>query len=430
MQYLIGTDGATFAGTLVLANDPSGRAAFSTGNGYSSCCNVFGALEGEGSMSFSGNPKQGYVFNTGTNFTGSITLADTQYGNNPQGRRIVFGSVASSSGLPSVSPSITVMSGAAAQIGAGATWMSPQGVEVAGTLIVGGAGATLDCNAAAAMGLKLDDGATLRFETTDSKLTFAKVPQFASGTVNIAFAGGVAPTNGMVLVQWPNGSSIPAGNFAFSDSALAARWVLTKTATGLVVANAPLPAAVNASITVRYWGDDGWEDRKLDFDLPTEWITSYYPTLDTVEAVAAKYDEDAANGAKVWQCYMLGLDPTDAASGVSLSMAVKGNEIHFAVEGLGETHALDGVQVQWRMKTSTNLVADAVFSNAREYKTGLSPAFSAHLLPDTPADPTTVPSTKPAETLFYKITVTFVAKGQEQETRVPRLEMGESPRRP
>ena len=404
ISYL-SSNNAIFPGTLVL--DGADALRFG-GNGYSSNWNVVGALEGDGSISASSQHTQTYVFNAATNYTGSISIGAT----GGKGRRIVFGSVSAAGDIPSQTATITVKPGAAASIGGGATWNAYHGVEIGGTLLVKGMNAMLDCNASASMGLKLDDGATLRFETVDASLVFAKAPQFASGSVNIAFASGVAPTNGMVLAQWPSGT-VPLGDFAFADSVLAARWVLTKTATGLVVANAPLPTTVNASITARYWGDDGWEDRKLDFDLPTGWITNYYPTLETVEAVAAKYDEDAANGAKVWQCYMLGLDPTDAASGVSLSMAVEGNEIHFAVEGLGETHALDGVQVQWRMKTSTNLVADAVFSNAREYKTGLSPAFSAHLLPDTPADPTTVPSTKPAETLFYKITVTFVAKGQE-----------------
>ena len=404
ISYLKNND-ATFSGTLVL----DGAGAFVCGNGYSGKYNVFGALEGGGSMSFTGSPTQGYVFSTATNYTGSISV-DASGGT---GRRIVFGAVASASDLPSQSATITVKPGATASIGGGVTWFAHHGVEIAGVLLVKGVGATLDCNASAAMGLKLGDGATLRFETADASLVFAKEPKFASGTVNIAFASGVAPTNGTVLVQWPDGSPAPDGDFVFSDQAVAAKWALRKTPTGLFVEKAPLPAAVNASITVRYWGEDGWEDRKLDLDLPTEWITNYYPTLDTVEAVAAKYDDTAANGAKVWQCYMLGLDPADAASSVSLSMVVEGKEIRFAVEGLGETHALDGIQVEWRMKTSTNLVADAAFSNVREYKTGLPPAFSAHLLPDTPADPKEVPSTKPAETLFYKITVTFVAEEDE-----------------
>ena len=404
ISYL-SSNNAVFPGTLVL--DGAGALQFGN-NGYSSNWNVIGALEGDGSISASSQHTQTYVFNTATNYTGSISIGAS----GGKGRRIVFGPPSSTNSIPAQSATVTVKNGTAASIGGGATWNAYHGVEIAGTLLVKGADAKLDCNASAAMGLKLDDGATLSFDAADAKLTFAKAPQFASGTVNIAFASGVAPASGMVLATWPEGAA-PAGDFAFADSALATRWVLSKMATGLVVENAPLPETVRASITVQYY-DGVWKDRVLDFAMPTAWITNYYPTLETVEAVAAKYDEDAANGAKVWQCYMLGLDPMDAASNVSLAMTVVGNEIHFAVEGLGETHALDGIQVQWRMKTSTNLVADAAFSNTREYTTDLLPVFDAHSMPDTPVDPMYVPSAKPADTLFYKITVTFVAEDKAE----------------
>ena len=404
ISYL-SSNNAVFPGTLVL----DGAGALRLGNnGYSSNWNVIGALEGDGSISASSQHTQTYVFNTATNYTGSISIGATSN----KGRRIVFGSVSAAGDIPSQSATITVKPGAVASIGGGATWSAYHGVEIGGTLLVKGACAALDCNASAAMGLKLDDGATLRFETADAKLAFAKAPQFAGGTVNIAFASGVAPAKGMVLATWPEGTA-PAGDFAFADSTLATRWMPAKTATGLVVENAPLPENVNASITARYY-DGAWKDRVLDFDLPTEWITNYYPTLETVEAVAAKYDEDAANGAKVWQCYMLGLDPTDATGSVSLAMNVVGDEIRFAVEGLGETHALDGIKVYWYMKTSTNLVTDASFSKTRDSAFGLSPAFGTHSIPDTPTDPNVDFSAKPADTLFYKITVTFVAEDEEE----------------
>ena len=241
------------------------------------------------------------------------------------------------------------------------------------------------------------------------------------GTVTIA--NSVMFGNGASFVV----DSLPAGGVVLTSKAITTNGVLSvgvmddgrsyvanvvdngDSTVSLILEKAPLPEKVRASITVQYY-DGIWKERVLDFDLPTAWITNYYPTLETVEAVAAKYDEDAANGAKVWQCYMLGLDPTDAASAVSLSMTVVGNEIRFAVEGLGETHALDGIEVQWRMKTSTNLVADAAFSGTREYVTGLSPTFAAHTMPDKP----TSSSTATADTLFYKITVTFVAEDEEE----------------
>ena len=397
ISYL-SNNNAVFPGTLVL----DGADALRLGNnGYSSNWNVIGALEGDGSISASSQHTQTYVFNTATNYTGAISIGVTSN----KGRRIVFGSVSAAGDIPSQTATITVKSGATASIGGGATWNAYHGVEVGGTLLVKGAHATLDCNVSAAMGLKLNDGAMLRFEAVDAKLTFAKAPQFVAGTVNIAFAAGVAPTNGMVLVQWPDGTT-PSGDFAFADSALAGRFVLNKTATGLVVGKAPLPATVNASITVRYWGDDGWEDRAMSFKLPTAWVTNYYPSLDTPEAVAAKYNEIAANGATVWQCYMLGLDPTNAASQLALAMSVEGNEIHFSVTNLGETHALDGIQVQWTLKTSTNLVTDAAFSMRRDYSEGLVPAFPAHPMPDKP----TASATQTVDKLFYKLTVSFIAE--------------------
>ena len=244
-------------------------------------------------------------------------------------------------------------------------------------------------------------------------------PKVKKGTLTIA--NSVAFGDGASFVV----DSLPASGVVLTSKVITTNGVLSVSVMGdsrsyvativdngdstvsLVFEKAPLPANVNASITVRYWGDDGWEDRKLNFDLLTAWITNYYSTLETVEAVAAKYDEDAANGAKVWQCYMLGLDPTDAASSVSLSMSVAGNEIRFAVEGLGETHPLDGIQVYWYMKTSTNLVTDASFSKTRDSAQGLPPTFGVHDMPDKPTGKTTEPV---ADALFYKISVLFVAE--------------------
>lgn len=386
---------ATFPGTLVL----DGEGALQLGNnGYSNNYNVFGALEGNGSISASSDHRQTYVFNVATNYTGSITIGGASYG-----RRIVFGTA---SDLPSQHASITVKQGATASIGGGATWNAYHGVEIGGTLLVKGADATLDCNASAATGLKLDDGATLRFEAEGASLVFAKEPRFASGTVNIDFANGVAPANDMVLVRWPNGSSVPDGDFVFSDATVAAKWTLRKASTGLVVENAPLPEQVPVSITVRHFGDDGWEDVTLRYDLPTQWATNHYPALTTVEEVSAKYNETASNGAAVWQCYMLGLDPTDAMSNVSLSMTVADNKIRFAIEGLGETHALDGIQVYWYMKTSTDLVTDAGFTKARDSAKGLSPVFAEHPMPDKATDI----ESQTADRLFYKINASFVAE--------------------
>jgi hypothetical protein len=122
--------------------------------------------------------------------------------------------------------------------------------------------------------------------------------------------------------------------------------------------------------------------------------------------VSAKYNDTAANGATVWQCYVLGLDPTDAASNISLSMTVVTNKIQFAIEGMGETHPLDGVEVWWYMKTSTNLVTDASFSKTCDSAEGLPPVFGDHTMPDKPSQY----SSDTSDTLFYKINVTFTAE--------------------
>ena len=404
IQYLMNNNGI-FAGTLILDGDN----AFCTRDGYSSNYNVFGALEGSGAMAFTGKPKQGYVFNVATNFSGSINVDAASNGSVMEGRRIVFGEVATLANLPSQAATITLKSGTSASIGTNATWMAYHGIEIAGTLIVKGAGATLDCNANAAMGLKFANGSTLRFDTADAKLTFGKTPQLAAGAMNfVSFSSGVSPYAGKVLAIWPEGGA-PAGEFALADAALAEDWTLSKTETGLVMKRAPLPANVPTSITVRRWGDDGWEDTKMNFMLPTGWVTNYYPSLDSLAAVAAKYNETATNGATVWQCYMLGLDPTSAESVVSLSMRVEGDKLRFVVDGLGDTHALDGIKVYWYMKTSTNLVSDAGFSGTRDSATGLSPFFADHPMPDKP----TASATKTADSIFYKVTATFVAEDDD-----------------
>lgn len=239
IPYLINNNSAVFAGTLVLTGDGT---AFSTSNGWSAYYNVFGALEGTGAMAFTGSPQQAYVFNTASNYTGSITIevaADNGAGGAMRGRRVVIGEVSSHDDLPprdTQSATVTVRPGAVAAIGANATWNAYHGVEIAGTLLVKGSGATLDCDESASMGLVLDNGATLRFDAQNAKLTFAKAPQFASGTVNIAFGNGVNAYAGRV-VAWPNGSTV-GGKFRLVGEATNNYEIVTD-ATGASVAAKP-----------------------------------------------------------------------------------------------------------------------------------------------------------------------------------------------
>ena len=234
IQYLKNNN-ATFAGALELASDAGGNASFSTNNGYSDSYNVFGALEGDGTMAFTvKNPAQAYVFNDASDFSGNITVgAAINYHLNPNaytGRRVVFGMVASVNDLPAQSATITIKSGATASIGAGATWSAYHGVEIAGTLLVKGAGAKLDCDSSAAMGLLLDDGATIRFDSNDAALNFAKAPIATNGTVNIVLGDGVTPTKRQ-LISWAAKSTGTFSLIGFDK-----KWVLDVKNDGLYLA--------------------------------------------------------------------------------------------------------------------------------------------------------------------------------------------------
>jgi len=351
-----------------------GKPAWTLNNGFSTDCTYIDRLRGDGTFKSTPSPsstyiRQGFVVADASGFTGSLDLVGTQF---------AFGSTARKNDN---SQTGTIYVDAGYSVTNAASWKA-DGLVVNGELVKKGT------------------------------LTIANSVVFGNGA---SFVVDSLPANGVVLTSKAITTNGVLSVRVMGDSRLYVATIVHNgdSTVSLILEKAPLPEKVRASITARYWGDDGWEDRKLAFELPTAWITNCYPTLETVEAVAAKYDADAANGAKVWQCYMLGLDPTDAASNVSLAMNVVGDEIRFAVEGLGETHALKGIQVYWYMKTSTNLVADASFSRTRDSASGLSPVFDAHSVPDTPVDPEADSSTKPADTLFYKITVTFVAEDED-----------------
>ena len=284
VPYIKNND-ATFAGTIVLVSDGvEGHSAFSTSNGYSSNYNVFGVLEGDGSMSYTGNPSQGYVFNVATNFTGAI---DVNVGDGNTGRRIVFGNVSAMSDIPSQPALITVKSGATASIGA--RWFANHGVNIAGTLLVKGSGAKLDCSATAAVGLTLTDGATIKFDSADAKLAFEKKPAFSSGPVYIAFTDGVAPANDQTLISWP---SAPGGTFELANSD---GWELKSSDTGLAILKTKTDIGEDGATITRDEQLQEWmSNRGLDDDQWTQFL-----------------DGTAANGYELWQCYVLGLDDTE-----------------------------------------------------------------------------------------------------------------------
>ena len=364
-----GNTNITFNTTLELVDGADGSPAWTVNNGYSTACTFISCLKGGGTFQSTKSPnntyvRQGFTVADASGFSGSLNLAGTQF---------TFGSTARKNDS---SQNGTIYIDAGYSVTNMATWTA-QHLVVNGELVKRGS-------------LVISDSIT-----------------FGGG---VSFAVDALPANGIVLTSKTivtNGALL-VSVIGDSHSYVASIIDNGNETSSLVFEKAPLPETVTTSISVRYYGDDGWEDRAMVFNLPTEWATNYYPSLDTPEAVAAKYNETAANGATVWQCYMLGLDPTNAASKMSLAMTVVGNEIRFAVEGLGETHALDGIQVQWALNTSTNLVTDTKFSMRRDYAEGLAPAFPAHPMPDKP----TPSATQTADKLFYKLTVTFVAEGE------------------
>ena len=354
-----------FHTTIELIDGADGTPAWTLNNGYSSDCAFIDRLKGDGTLKSTLSPnstyvRQGIVVADASGFTGSLDLVGTQF---------TFGSTKRNN---DTAQNGTIYIDAGCSVTNSALWKAAN-LVVNGELVKNGT------------------------------LTFADSVVFGNGAslvVDSLPAGGVVLTSRTITTN----GVLSVGVIGDSRPYVVALVDNGDSTVSLVFEKAPLPETVRASITVLN-GD--WEEDTFDFDLPTAWITNYYPTLETISAVAAKYDEDAANGAKVWQCYMLGLDPTDASSGVSLAMTVESGKIRFAVEGLGETHELAGINVYWYMKTSTNLVTDASFSKTRDSAQGLPPTFGVHDMPDKPTGKTTEPV---ADALFYKISVLFVAE--------------------
>ena len=336
---------ATFAGTVVLDGD----SALTIKDGYSSNYSVFGALEGNGTMTFLDKPMQWYVFNTATNFTGSINVQNGWYSNEAQGRRVVFGTTASTQDLPTQSASITVKSGAEAAIGANATWYAYHGVEIAGTLIVKGANATLSCHSAGAMGVKLTGGATLRFDSADAVLTCLTNFSFSSGTVSIAFGNGISPSGGKTLVLWPDGSPAPAGTFAFADTSLAANWELCKAANGLIVKPKD---RFDVPDTEAYIVHDSALDNWLDEQ--NFWI---YEENNPGATWQDFLSENGENGYANWMNYALGLSASDPLAKVraTISFDSQGNVVVSVADSIPRAPTVTGFKVECKLLQTDDL---------------------------------------------------------------------------
>lgn len=334
---------ATFAGTVVLDGD----SALTIKDGYSNNYSAFGALEGNGIMTFLDKPMQWYVFNTATNFTGSINVQHGWYnGNVAQGRRVVFGTTASTQDLPTQAASITVKSGAVAAIGANATWYAYHGVEIAGTLVVKGANATLSCHSAGAMGVKLTGGATLRFDSADAVLTCLTNFSFSSGTVSVAFANGIVPSDRQFLVQWPSGSPVPSGNFTFADSALASTWELAKTSAGLVVKPKNRFDVPGTDSYIVY-------DSALESWLDDENFWMYEDDMTWQEFM----EERGANGYLNWQNYILGLSASDPLAKVRVKIECESQDtvVISVADSIPRAPTVAGFKVECKLLQTSDL---------------------------------------------------------------------------
>ncbi len=126
------------------------------------------------------------------------------------------------------------------------------GTWATGKVVVGEDGWLVSTNNAAVKNLTLQDGANLVFPTASSSLTGITNITFASGTTEVSFADGVTPTAG-TLIDWSGASleSAPAGDFQLVGS-VAGDWILTKSASGLSLAEAVAKVTPTTGYPVGY----------------------------------------------------------------------------------------------------------------------------------------------------------------------------------
>lgn len=216
-----------FEGCLVLCDDASHNAAFTTSDGYSDKYNKIGELAGNGAISATRGPLQMYCFLSAPNYTGSISITGGWDSTNKKydGRRIVFGEPLSSMDSSSDPGSIRIKAGVQVGLGEGATWNAAYGIYIGGTIIVNGnasltSNTSLDHESDNPINLRGDkyivfhDGAKLNYRKLCTITTTGDVTLAAGSTVAIAFSDGVTLVDGTKLIGW---SAAPAGTFAFDD---------------------------------------------------------------------------------------------------------------------------------------------------------------------------------------------------------------------
>ena len=141
---------------------------------------------------------------------------------------------------------------------------------------------------------------------------------------------------------------------------------------------------------VEYDGDDciwvtgfDWESAEAythttDVKVPYEWLLANWPdAVDEYEAYETAAKATAANGRKVWECFMLGIDPTDAtAKFVTKIEMVNGKPVITWEPDMNEGSGKTGVRT-YKLLGSTDLktwteVADEAEANFNFFKVEVS----------------------------------------------------------
>ncbi len=107
----------------------------------------------------------------------------------------------------------------------------------------------------------------------------------------------------------------------FAASASAATLAQQCGAFGIITSDPVPPEPVPPTVLARQCGAFGiitydplTETQTTPVPVPYEWLKAHNPDLaDDYESYEAAGKATAANGRKVWECYLVGLDPADAA---------------------------------------------------------------------------------------------------------------------
>ena len=306
---------AEFKGVLKLVkteNDGGEEQAALTilNNGFSDNKTAFGVLVGDGKLVTSdSNHGQIYTFDSGLDFTGSLTVP------NNQGRRVVFGT-----STPTDKGTITIDAGFSAALGNGATWSSHNGIKLSGTLVCRGTGTFSSATTIS--------GTSARLVLTNAQsLVVANTLTFAEGsTLTVKNTTPLEKTEQRVLI-----SGITP------TEALAVNQVLTNVAIEgydecIVATKANTADSSKIDIVACRSFDIACEDGTTTVSLPGSWVrdnvtAAHFATnFGGLNGVSSGVKTvRGVNGCHYFESYALGLTPSDASSVPTAGMTVDGD---------------------------------------------------------------------------------------------------------